>query len=307
MGTDDDYWFLDIQLGDITPGVYSITTHDVVRTKIQAANVALLHRQKGAFVANYPATSGTITLVVGDANAAADRELDIDIRFPSNMARQVGCTGGQALGSAAASTSTTCTCEESDGSTFTCVPDVGFDYCCARNTGTLVPFTAHVSASACPSMCRVATGLPDYCMDVYQYPNESGSNSTGAECGTSRCEMSDWPQLVVTEVGADTSGLPIHVTAITSGTVQEAYYGGGCPNGIDVISCEYQFWRAPADQVITLQVAVGDQPPTVKDIPMREFNHCGNDLSYVHFSVQGQPPAAVIEDPVYISPCRMLP
>jgi hypothetical protein len=54
----DDYWFVDIELGDVVKGVYVAATNSVTGTKSMAANVSILHRTSGTYAANFPATSG---------------------------------------------------------------------------------------------------------------------------------------------------------------------------------------------------------------------------------------------------------
>jgi hypothetical protein len=123
-------------------------------------------------------------------------------------------------------------------------------------------------------------------------------------CGTSRCDQADWPQLVVAESSLTDGGIDaaaLQITAVIGGAVQQAYRGD-CPNGINVIDCQYQFWRAPADTSVALRIGLAGQPPATKTIAMKAFNHCGNDLSYVHFSVDG-----ANGDPSYVSPCRIMP
>jgi hypothetical protein len=161
-GTIADTWYLDLEFGNTVAGTYDVTTLDAIAPKSNRVNVALVHRQNGETVANYPATAGTVTLA-GDAPIApspTDLGVTIDASFPIDAVQQLGCQGGQSRDGAL--DRTTCSCRSASGETFTCTPTSGFDYCCSDG-GASQPFTIHVTATSCPSMCRVAAGLPDYC------------------------------------------------------------------------------------------------------------------------------------------------
>ena len=162
--------------------------------------------------------------------------------------------------------------------------------------------------------------------------NSSSSNDSNSAtgCGTNACTERSWAQLVVAQtpsadggltitavdggaavVTADGTLLPVHVLVAPSDDDAsfEAPFGRGeCP-AADLTSssvvCEYAFQLGPAQRPIPLEISVGDQPPVVKVIPMKDpFNYCGNGASYVHFRIEGDPPAAVIGDPEYVNLCQ---
>jgi hypothetical protein len=163
-----DYWFVDIELGDVAQGDYAIVTTDALGAKGMVANVTLLHRKNGEHTESYPALGGTISLQAalspGAAKSGKTALGHVQAAFAFRPQQQVGCRGGQAADSSIVDTQ--CTCRDSSGNETTCVPSVGFDYCCVEMSGARVTFDFGISAEPCASMCRVATGLPDYCAMV---------------------------------------------------------------------------------------------------------------------------------------------
>ena len=161
----DDYWFLDIELGDVVNGTYVVMTDSVTGTKGMAVNVSILHRSKGTYTGNFPATSGTVTLDSALPTGGATAGVDIDIHFPTEALEQLGCDGSEAKDGSRGVTS--CTCVSDTGTMSTCVPDSGLNgYCCTGDGNSLVPFKAHIAAVPCPAMCRVVAGSPDYCSSL---------------------------------------------------------------------------------------------------------------------------------------------
>jgi hypothetical protein len=168
-----DYWTLDVELGGTAEGVYDITSDDVVGTRGTKANVSLLHRQNGAYTGDYPAVTGAVTLAAtASLDAAAEGRsiaIAIDAQFPSRAMDRLACQGGAPIltDGAIGPVTTSCTCRDPSGALTTCIPDDGGKgNCCINTTSTTVPFTTHVSAESCPSLCRVAVGLADFCAAV---------------------------------------------------------------------------------------------------------------------------------------------
>jgi hypothetical protein len=142
--------------------------------------------------------------------------------------------------------------------------------------------------------------------------NATPNGNLGPGCGTSSCDNGLWPRLVVApatplDAGVDAGPLDVQVTAVIDGVLMDPGLLNGCPQDVTVIDCQYMFWCSPSTTQITLQVKVGNQAPVEKVVPMHSFNYCGNDLAYVHFNLAGDPAMAVIDDPQYVSPCKMLP
>jgi hypothetical protein len=160
-----DYWFVDLEFGGAGSGAYSVVTSDVLDGNSMAANVSLLHRKNGAYVENYPAIGGSVTLEQAPStegsNAGASVTARVHATFASSPFQQVGCSGGEAADSSVVDT--VCTCRDPAGATTTCVPDGGFDYCCPIDAGASVPLELVLTAQPCPGMCRVAVGFSDYC------------------------------------------------------------------------------------------------------------------------------------------------
>lgn len=129
---------------------------------------------------------------------------------------------------------------------------------------------------------------------------------TGAACGSSRCEMEVWPRLVVAEsVPPDSGAAPIQVSALIDGKVFAPAIQGGCPDGFDVIDCQFGFYGYPGLQTMTLEVtAMGGSASAI--INLHPFNYCGSELAYVHVSVDGSLRPS-IGDPQYVSPCQLAP
>jgi hypothetical protein len=98
---------------------------------------------------------------------------------------------------------------------------------------------------------------------------------------------------------------PVDVVAVVGGMTTSGMFGGGCPNGFNVIRCSYSFYGYPGLDVMTLQVSVGSSAPVSKDIPLMPFNYCGNNLAYVSLIVSADSSIS-IGDPSYVSPCRSL-
>jgi hypothetical protein len=162
----DDYWFVDIELGDVVKGVYVAATNSVTGTKSMAANVSILHRTSGTYAANFPATSGTVTLAADLASSGTSSpDVDIDIRFPTEALQQLGCEGWTAKDGSRGVTS--CECVSAAGTMSTCVPDSGLDdYCCTGEGDHPISFVTHFAAVPCSAMCRVTAGSPDYCSSL---------------------------------------------------------------------------------------------------------------------------------------------
>jgi hypothetical protein len=137
----------------------------------------------------------------------------------------------------------------------------------------------------------------------------SDASASGAEgCGTSACESVTWPRLVVAVAGTASGGGStdadvLAVTAVIGGSVAEPMTGG-CPDEFDVIDCEYSFYGNPGLTGMELVVS-GPGGTSMREIALQEFNYCGNNLAYVHISESSSTEPPVIEDPQYVSPCKL--
>jgi hypothetical protein len=152
-------------------------------------------------------------------------------------------------------------------------------------------------------------------------------SNLGAECGTNACTSRTWAQLVVAQTPSADGGLtvtpvdggaavtsaegdllPVHVSVAPSdldASYEAILDEGPCPETSSSVVCEYAFQLGPTQRPILLQISIGDEPPVVKLIQMKDpFNYCGNGASYVHFQVEGDPPAAIIGDPEYVDLCQ---
>jgi len=163
-----DYWFIDLELGDIVQGTYALTTANALDARSTAANVSLLHRKNGEYTENYPALGGTVTLdnalSIAGAGSGMPITLEVHAEFGAHPVQQVGCSGGQARDSSVIDSY--CSCRDLEGVMTTCVPVSGVDYCCAVADGGVVAFDFRLAAQPCAAMCRTAVGLPDLCASV---------------------------------------------------------------------------------------------------------------------------------------------
>ena len=159
---------MDLQFGDVSPGIYGIVTADALATKAMSANVSLLHRKNGEYAENYPAVGGTVTLDSAPSVAAAKSgqtvTVQVHAQFALHALQQLGCNGGEAVDGSVIDTQ--CTCRDPEGTITTCIPDAGFNYCCPVADAETVPFDLRLEAQPCAAMCRVAVGLSDYCAAV---------------------------------------------------------------------------------------------------------------------------------------------
>jgi hypothetical protein len=135
------------------------------------------------------------------------------------------------------------------------------------------------------------------------------ASASGADgCGSSACEAATWPRLVVAVtpgagVDAASGEVALHVTAMVNGALLDPMTGG-CPNEFDVIDCQYNFYGAPGQTQMQL-IVTGPGGTSMSDVPLRDFNYCGNDLAYVHVSEPSSAAPPVIGAPEYVSPCKM--
>lgn len=153
------------------------------------------------------------------------------------------------------------------------------------------------------------------CMLVASACGRDTPAASDTGCGTSSCESTTWPRLVIaladerpTDRDAGAGSLPVvSITAVFDGKeYQPGLTGGGCPNGVDVITCSDSFYGHPGLQQMELRVSIAPLPAISRLVPLRAFNYCGNNLAYVHVSVAADA-KVTIGDIEYVSPCRILP
>jgi hypothetical protein len=166
----EDYWFIDVNLGGTAAGTYTVSTDDLVGTSGTYANVALLHRYHETYAENYKAVAGTVVLTDGvmpaDARSGTSVEASISVDFPDQAVQRLMCQGGQAVGDAASVAINTCDCQKASGEVTSCIIAAPGSDCCVSADGGGISFESRFSSPPCAAMCRVATGLPDYCVTV---------------------------------------------------------------------------------------------------------------------------------------------
>lgn len=168
-GTDDGdgVWLLDINVGNRGPGTYQVVNRSPEEFPSYTARVKLLHRFKGAYVVDYSAVRGTVTIDAPvDPNPEDRLPIKLDLEFPKHPLQSLECIGGQSADGGQINEE--CRCRDEAGQTIACIPSVSGRSCCndLENSNETIQVAARVESHFCLAMCAWRADLPNYCANL---------------------------------------------------------------------------------------------------------------------------------------------